>query len=489
MSKLTETIETPNLTTLPIKSNKKESTKQFKGKNAYLLNKLIEVIEKKGETDYHFVLDYINNEIQESIRSIEFSYQIPCFMEDGLYALSKAVSDIVGYTNQKDEKAPSGSNPPQMINVRFADGTNIKCPFGQINLPKYGNDAYIDMQYNKKTRTLHLTGRCEKRYTNDLDKIVELTRTYIREDSIYKNQAIKINSPEDSPEFIDLTHIQNTNLFLTPEAQFATTPIEARIEKTEQCRRNGIDIKFGAILAGSYGVGKTLYAFKLAYKAISHGWSFIYCSKPEHTLYVLEVANMLSHNGKGCVVFIEDINEILNERTNKTNEISILMDGGETKNNNIISIFTTNHLDLIDPTFLRGKRIGSIVTLTHPDVKTAEKIINSAMVDENGLSILEDDCIEAAEIIEREQIVPAFIMEILDRVKAHLLYENKKTVSCQDIINSINSYKEQMNIARLKNKEIPKEQVLVNSLIENLGIKELNEKVTQFSIDAQSYFN
>ena len=38
------------------------------------------------------------------------------------------------------------------------------------------------------------------------------------------------------------------------------------------------------------------------------------------------------------------------------------LDGGDTKQMNVIALFTTNHLDQIEPTFLRGKRIGSIVS-------------------------------------------------------------------------------------------------------------------------------
>lgn len=240
--------------------------------------------------------------------------------------------------------------------------------------------------------------------------------------------------------------------------------------------------------------GKTLYAFKLARKAILNGWSFVYCQTPEKALYVLEIANMLSRNGRGCVIFLEDIDRILSERTNMTNQISLLMDGGETKNNNVITILTTNYINNIDPTFLRGKRIGTIVSLTHPDAATAKKMIEAYLVDEHGKSILADDCQRAAEEMERLEIVPAFIAEILDRVKSHLIYADQQTVSSEDIINSIKSYKMQMDIATLrKNSVTPAEQLVklakevmspekqditkeVEDVFERAGIKVLRPK-------------
>lgn len=155
------------------------------------------------------------------------------------------------------------------------------------------------------------------------------------------------------------------------------------------------------------------------------------------------------------------VDKILNERTNFTNQISVMMDGGETKSNNVITILTTNHIEDIDPTFLRGKRIGSIVTLTYPDKATAKKMIESTLVDEHRKSLLSEDCEEAAAAMEEEKIVPAFIAEILERVKSHLIYSDTQTVSCEDIINSIKSYKRQMEIATVKTKGASPAETLI----------------------------
>ena len=439
----------------------RRSKNKIKDADAYLKQKLVEVV--ASDKSYHDILSYIKNEITESTRSISFNYKIKCFLEDGAYALSRAVEEIHGFTTQQDRKGPSGNNPPQMIDVRFADGTREKVPFGKISLPAIGEGAYIDMKYDAKGQQLHLEGQCEKRFVRLMDEIVEETTRLVREDSIYRGKAIKIVDETVSPTFIDLSSIDQTPLFLTPDAVFATQPIEARIEHTERCVRNGIDLKFGVLLEGNYGTGKTLYAFKLALKAITNGWSFIYCPNPEKALYVMEVAAMLSKNGKGVVIFLEDIDKILNERNTVTNEISLMMDGGETKHMNIITILTTNHLEKIDPTFVRGKRIGSIVTLSYPDKATAKKMIEKYLVDEFGNSILEEDCDDAAQEIENNKIVPSFIAEILDRVKSHLIYSGKNTVNCQDIINSIKSYKKQMEIATVKTGLKTDDEIFVES--------------------------
>lgn len=221
--------------------------------NKYLLNKLREVIETHGETNYPYVLEYIQNEIEESTRTITFNYNFKCFREDGAYALDKSIKKIIGYTRQQNEKTPSGSNPPKMLNISFPNGTNLKVPFGKIDLPNYGNGAFIDMYYEIEDQEMYIQGQCEKRYVEILDQIIDSTKECLKTDSIYKNQAIKITDPELSPEFISLENINNIPLYLTNSAKIATEPIEARIEKTQMCIDRGIDIRFGALLSSPYG--------------------------------------------------------------------------------------------------------------------------------------------------------------------------------------------------------------------------------------------
>lgn len=449
------------------KSNSKKNSLNMRNKGKYadeeLKKKLKDVIDDDSKT-YSEILKYIDNEIKESTRIVNFQYQVFCFREDGAFALNRAVEEIHGFSTQKDRENMSGKNPPEMMDIRFADGTRKKVPFGVINLPSLGKDAYLQMDYDYNRRELLLVGQCEKRFVRLMDSIVERTKQIVETDSIYRGQAIKLASSTDgsSPEFIDLSSIDKVPVFLTPDARFSTMAIEARIEKTEECIKRGIDLKFGVLLEGSFGTGKTLYAFKLARKAIQNGWSFIYCQKPEDSLFALVTANMLNKNGKGVVVFIEDIDRILSQRNDITNQISLMMDGGETKGANIITILTTNYVEKIDPTFLRGKRVGTIVSLTHPDTATAREMIMTMMVDHNGESILADDCTPAAAEIERLEIVPAFIAEILDRVKSHLIYTGKEKVTCEDIINSIKSYKTQMDIASIKKGGLSKAEQFVS---------------------------
>jgi hypothetical protein len=233
-------------------SNLQETKKKLSSHDELLKGKLIDVI-NDPKNSYNTVLEYIQNEITESTRVITFNYRVKCFLEDGAYALSRAVESIHGFTTQKNT-GPSDDAPPEMIDVRFADGTRKKVPYGTINLPSLGKKAFIRMNYDPANNEFLLEGQCEKRYVRLMDEMIEETTKIVREDSIYKGRAVKITREGVSPEFIDLSNVDKTPLFLTPEAVFATRPIEARIEHTERCIKNKIDLKFGVLLEGNYGL-------------------------------------------------------------------------------------------------------------------------------------------------------------------------------------------------------------------------------------------
>ena len=421
---------------------------------------------------YHDILEYLQHEIEESTRVVNYDYQIDCFLSDGAYALSKAVEKKIGYAKQSDQKGTSGDKPPKMIDIAFADGTHTKVPFGKVQLPIFGEEAYLNMEYNHADGILYLEGQCEQRFVNDMDDIINITKQMLATNSIYKGKAIKFVKGRE-PEFINVNNVDKSPLFLTKEAKFSTQPIEARIENTQLCIDNGVDLKFGTILSGNYGTGKTLYAFKLAKKATDNGWMFLYVKDAKDTLEAMKVAQKYANNGKGILLFIEDIDSVLSKRDSYTNEISLLLDGGETKNIPVITVFTTNHIEKIDPTFLRGKRIGSIVTLTSPDVETAEEILTHTLVDKFGNRLFTGNLTESAKMIADEKIVPAFISEIVERVKAHMIFSGKQFCTDDDVLISIKSYKSQIEIAQLKEATKSNNEVLGEALanVVNEGIE------------------
>lgn len=155
------------------------------------------------------------------------------------------------------------------------------------------------------------------------------------------------------------------------------------------------------------------------------------------------------------------------------------LDGGDTKGMNVITVFTTNHIELIEPTFLRGKRIGSIISLGSLDAETAEVFVKDAFEDYT----LKGDFTEVYKLIENYGIVPAFMAEIIEATKSNLLFADDPNVLIPEYLkNSVESYARQVGLAQTKDMSKTPEAILADNLNEVLGtkkLKDLEEKVNK----------
>lgn len=210
--------------------------------------------------------------------------------------------------------------------------------------------------------------------------------------------------------------------------------------------------------------GKTLLAFKKAKEAVENNWIFIYLKDPTLLAKTLRLAKVIDKNGNGVFIFVEDIDQVTRgERDIAMQDILNTLDGGDTKDMNVISLFTTNHLELIEPTFLRGKRIGSIISLGFLDRKTAREFINIAFGKDNY--VVEDEGLDKVlELIEKSDIAPAFMAEIVETVKSNMILTDENVVKAAYLETSVKSYLRQVELSRKKDMSETPEKRLFNSL-------------------------
>lgn len=224
--------------------------------------------------------------------------------------------------------------------------------------------------------------------------------------------------------------------------------------------------------------GKTLLAFKLAIDAIDNNWIFIYLKNPSLLAQTLRLAKVIDKNGNGVVIFVEDVDQVTRgNRDTAMQDILNTLDGGDSKQMNVITLFTTNHIELIEPTFLRGKRIGSIISLTFLDKKTAKKFIDFTF-SKDGYVVENEGLDRVLELIEKSNIAPAFMAEITESVKSNMILSDDTVVKASYIENSVNSYLHQVELSRKKDmSETPEmklaasmKDVISGELIENVKL-------------------
>lgn len=446
--------------------------------------KFIEIMSEEG-IKYADCLDFVQNEIEQSKKMSKFCYKIPCFKNDGIYQLNQAISEIFGSVVSKEDDSPSGNSNISTVDITLADGSRMKAPYGDIQLAGLGEDSLISINYDSVAHVLLVTGSCQFRFSSLIDDIVEVAKRNISTNSIYKGQALEITDINE-PKILDLSSIDDQLMILSDQTEYDLRPIRARLLNPDKCVEKGIPLKFGALLEGGYGTGKTLLAFKLARQAVENGWIFIYLKDPTLLAESLRMSKIIDKSGHGALVFVEDIDQVTRgDRDSAMQDILNTLDGGDTKDMNVITLFTTNHINLIEPTFLRGKRIGTIISMGALDAKTAEVFIRESF--KIGYYTIVDDLTEVCKLIEENNIAPAFMAEIIEKVKAMMVLDDQCEVKAEYIKFSVKSYLNQVKLSRTKDMSMTPEKRFVDSLREVLHANKSEEDQEAFIDMMENY--
>lgn len=409
--------------------------------------RIIEVCQSNMK--YADVLGFIEGEIKQSKKMASFKYTLLCWKPDGVYQLNRAINEVFGSAVSKEDKSPSGNSNIDTVDVILADGSRTKVPFGKISLEELGEDSEININYDIDRHLLLVKGQCQFKYQSLIDDIVERTKELLATESIYKNQALEITNLSE-PKIMTLAGIDKQFMVLSKKTEFELQPLRSRILYPEKCIAKGIPLKYGCLLEGKYGTGKTLLAFKLAKDAVNNGWSFVYLKDPSLLAETLRMCKVVDRSGHGVIVFVEDIDQVTRgNRDSAMQDILNTLDGGDTKDMNVITLFTTNHIELIEPTFLRGKRIGSVITMDCLDAETAERFIRETFSEAEGYSV-DDDLSDVCNYIAKAQIAPAFMAEIVESTKSKLIFTEETHVTSFHIKTSVESYQRQVGLASKK---------------------------------------
>lgn len=429
--------------------DKSTSTEENKKVEEQRIKDLVTIAKEDGLDK---AMEVMSKRIGREEQIVEIDYTIKCFQHEGAYAISQAVEEVIG----RFDMSPSGmsAKPPKLISIKLPSGKTVQAPWGTIRLPSFDEDCYIELDYSWGQNVLTVEACIRQRYADDMNKIIEVARRILATNSIYLNQAIELDFDSDGwaeePQFMDLSAIDGDKILFSKDIKDGLVPILARIKDKERCLEQGLDIKLGVLMEGIYGTGKTLVAFWLGKIAREYGWTFIYLKHCKNAARALKIAENYARHGNGVILFTEDIDQVLKgERGSQIQDIVNTLDGGDTKNLPIISIFTTNHIEVIEPTFLRGKRIGSLIKFGVLDLDTAQQFIDKLVVDKKGNSLMvKGDTTVAAEALVG--IVPAFASEVIDKAKAYMIHKGSKKITNEDIIVAADSYKNQIEFAECR---------------------------------------
>jgi hypothetical protein len=385
---------------------------------------------------------------------VSFHTEMKAYPSDGAYALFRAMQTKFGFADMIATEGASGDTPPTMISLKLPDGSMANIPWGRLSFPGLDAKSFLETSYDNSKMMFIVKGQIKRKYQKSVDELMLLTEKILRENSIYKGNAIRVDlsfldgtgGTFAQPEFLNssVINIKEEDVLLDDVTKLNYAAVLLRIRKTQECINKGIQIKHGCLLAGPYGTGKTLLAKYTAKIGIENNWTFIYLEDARQLKHALRLAEMYAP----CVVFTEDIDKAVegSGRTNEMNAILNTLDGIDTKSNPIITVLTTNHLENINKAFLRAGRIDSLVEMKPLNSTTGAQFLKRFASDKKGNSLLTPgmDYTEAAAALTG--IVPAFASEVVNKAKMYAMYNDRELLTPMDIITASGSFKEHIRL-------------------------------------------
>lgn len=370
--------------------------------------------------EYPTAIEVLTRKMAEEEQKVDIFNLLPCSPLDGAVAFMRALNDVFGWTELVNTKTMFGEQPPTLVTVQVGpNGETIQVPFGEMKVP--GMDAVFKTGIDNKTPGFIIGGWTKRKHEPDIKQIVALTEKNLRERSIYKRQAVKINYNyireqrnfhplNDAPQYMPLNDKVESSLVFSKEVSAQLNiGLFAPIEYKAACRKYQVPLKRGVLLYGPYGTGKTLTATVTAVKAVRAGWTFVYLEDVRDLKEGLQFAARYAP----AILFAEDIDRAMSgERSVQMDAILNTLDGVDTKNGEVITVFTTNHIETINPAVLRMGRLDALIEVRPPDAEAAGRLVHFYA---RGL-LAEGTNIQPVSSKLAGKI-PAFIREVTERAK------------------------------------------------------------------------
>lgn len=370
---------------------------------------------------------------EEQNRTFVFNYKFSGWYPfDAMWALYRAMVSTYGFAHVRDFEHQGFFGkikvPPEMISIDVAKDKKQQIPWGPIEVSGLSVPLVPSLDLDNGQVVLRLTAEIKNSEKHIVEEMMKRAEDNLRTSSIYRGKAVEVDftmfNPRDfrfdvnkAPKFID-TDINANELVLPQDVyDMIDTSLWTPIRHAAICKEQKIPLRRSTLLAGKYGVGKTLTAKVTAKICEENGWTFLYLKD----LNQLAQALYFAKKYQPAVIFAEDINRIVSgERDARMDNIFNIMDGIDRKTDDVMTVFTTNDLDEIHPAMLRPGRMDSIIVMTSPDAKAVERLIRlygRNMVDPN------EDLTQVGLLLAGQ--IPAIIGEAVEKSKLAAIKDTK----------------------------------------------------------------
>jgi transitional endoplasmic reticulum ATPase len=409
---------------------------------------------------------FVVEKMKSEEEMVEVEETIDAYPLDAAHCLYLAIQELFGFHQLKAKRGFFGDDPPKMVSVATGVNTTTQVPWGGFGLPGIEGRLETQSSVSEKGRMVMVVcGQIKRKNHPQIMALIARTRELLKTHSLYRGKTISLSFGENpktkqivphTPSFMDVSGTDPKDLVLPDLVRNQVSAnIWAPIMYRERCKEAGVPFRRGVLLAGNYGVGKTLTANVVAQMCESAGITFLYCKEAERLKEVLEFARGF----EPAVVFCEDVDRIAGEgRDDQANSLLNVVDGVDTKKAELMLILTTNKVESITRALLRPGRIDSVIEVTPPDAKAAVELIKRY-----GRTLIHPS--EDLTAVGRKLAghLPAVIREVVEKAKLGAIAENGgaklERLSSAALLAAAESMVTQLRLLAVPEKDIRSEQV------------------------------
>jgi hypothetical protein len=432
---------------------------------------------------------WINTRLTEEETIVQVTERLHGFPKDCAWALQLAVQEMFGVKEMRATPGFFSYDPPAQTNVPINHRRDTETVYiGRFSVPELPAETDYDRANNwiqtdeEDSETLLVTGSMKKRCTPMFNRLMSLAKEKLMTNSLYRGKAFQVSTVVKKdrngnpnlvvvpPEFLNVDFVPAQLCLNEATQELVADSIWTPIQRTAQIAHyQGGVVRRGALLHGAPGTGKSLTALQTAQIAQKNGWTFILVKDSR----LLAGLYRLALRYAPVVLFAEDIDMLIRMgEQDAMNTFNNILDGVGSKDANIITILTTNHINVIPKVMLRPGRFDALIEYTLPNPTTAVNLVRSYLPDQIDEKNFDPKAVGEA----LQGNVPAVIHEVCKRATVASLrnypadYRGALKVTTKDLLLAVNGMEQHMNLLRDQHVEMPHPiEVLGSSIGRGIG--------------------
>jgi len=346
---------------------------------------------------------------------------IDAFPLEGANAFSVAMGRRYGWAQSVPTPGFFGDRPPAIVSLPVGVNQTRQVIWGSFKIPGVDGRLVTERAALNGRMVFAIGGVVKKHCMEEVKLLADMTRDIVKNESIYRGQAINLPMTgadinfDDPPTFMDTSRVDASQVVFGRDLQRQIdTSIFAPLRYTDACREAGIPLKRGVLLEGPYGCGKTLVSYVTAQEATKAGWTYVSIKDARGLGEAIRFARLY----QPAVIFCEDVDREVSgdERTHELDAILNTIDGIESKGTDIMVVLTSNHADSINQAMLRPGRLDAIIHVSPPDAAAAARLVG---IYGGNMIVAGQDLAPVGEALNGR--IPAVIREVVERSKLHAI--------------------------------------------------------------------